>query len=53
MIAARVVGAAVAPTPCLFADMANRIDVREGVRKRGIHIPTDTWFCGCAARHRR
>ncbi len=30
----------------LFADMANRIDVREGVRKRGIHIPTDTWFVG-------
>ena len=30
----------------LFADMANRLDVREGVRKRGIEIPTDTWFVG-------
>ncbi len=30
----------------LFADMANRIDVREGVRQRGINIPTDTWFVG-------
>lgn len=30
----------------LFADMANRIDVREGVRRRGIDIPADTWFVG-------
>lgn len=30
----------------LFADMANRPDVREGVRKRGIDIPMDTWFVG-------
>jgi uncharacterized protein YbcC (UPF0753/DUF2309 family) len=30
----------------LFADMANRPDVRDAVRKRGIDIPTDTWFVG-------
>ncbi len=30
----------------LFADMANRPDVREGVRQRGISIPADTWFVG-------
>jgi uncharacterized protein YbcC (UPF0753/DUF2309 family) len=30
----------------LFADMANRFDVREGVRQRGITIPADTWFVG-------
>lgn len=30
----------------VFADMANRPDVREGVRQRGITIPTDTWFIG-------
>lgn len=30
----------------LFADMANRVDVREGVRRRGIDIPADTWFVG-------
>lgn len=30
----------------LFADMANRLDVREGVRQRGITIPSDTWFVG-------
>jgi uncharacterized protein YbcC (UPF0753/DUF2309 family) len=30
----------------LFADMANRPDVREGVRQRGIDIPVDTWFVG-------
>jgi uncharacterized protein YbcC (UPF0753/DUF2309 family) len=30
----------------LFADMANRPDVREAVRKRGIEIPSDTWFVG-------
>jgi uncharacterized protein YbcC (UPF0753/DUF2309 family) len=30
----------------LFADMANRADVREGIRQRGIDIPDDTWFVG-------
>jgi uncharacterized protein len=30
----------------VFADMANRPDVREGVRQRGITIPADTWFIG-------
>lgn len=30
----------------LFADLANRPDVREGVRLRGIVIPADTWFIG-------
>jgi uncharacterized protein YbcC (UPF0753/DUF2309 family) len=30
----------------LFADLANRPDVREGVRQRGITIPPDTWFVG-------
>jgi uncharacterized protein len=30
----------------LFADMANRPDVREGLRQRGIDIPSDTWFIG-------
>jgi uncharacterized protein YbcC (UPF0753/DUF2309 family) len=30
----------------LFADMANRADVREGVRRKGIDIPADTWFVG-------
>ena len=30
----------------VFADMANRPDVREGVRRRGITIPTDSWFVG-------
>jgi uncharacterized protein YbcC (UPF0753/DUF2309 family) len=30
----------------LFADMANRVDVREGVRRRGVDIPADTWFVG-------
>ena len=30
----------------LFADMANRPDVREAVRKRGVDIPSDTWFVG-------
>jgi uncharacterized protein YbcC (UPF0753/DUF2309 family) len=30
----------------LFADMANRSDVRDGVRRRGIDIPADTWFIG-------
>ena len=30
----------------LFADMANRPDVRAEVRARGITIPADTWFVG-------
>lgn len=30
----------------LFADMANRPDVREGVRRKGIDIPAGTWFVG-------
>lgn len=30
----------------LFADIANRPDVREGVRQRGIAIPADCWFIG-------
>ena len=30
----------------LVADMANRLDVREAVRARGIDIPADTWFVG-------
>ena len=30
----------------VFADMANRPDVRDGVRRRGINIPNDTWFVG-------
>ena len=30
----------------LFADMANRPEVRELLRTRGIAIPADTWFVG-------
>lgn len=30
----------------LFAEVANRPDVREGVRQRGIDIPAGTWFVG-------
>lgn len=30
----------------LFADMANRPDVRDGVRQRGVAIPADVWFVG-------
>ena len=30
----------------LFADMANRLEVRAAVRARGIDIPLDTWFVG-------
>lgn len=30
----------------LFADMANRPDVRAGVRARGVDIPRDVWFVG-------
>jgi uncharacterized protein len=34
------------PNARLFASMANRPEVRELLRKRGIDIPTDTWFVG-------
>ena len=34
------------PNGRLFAAMANRPHVREGLRERGIHIPDDTWFVG-------
>lgn len=30
----------------LVADLANRPDVREAVRQRGVEIPADTWFIG-------
>ena len=30
----------------LFADLANRNDVREALRSIGIDIPSDTWFVG-------
>jgi uncharacterized protein YbcC (UPF0753/DUF2309 family) len=30
----------------LFADLANRNDVRESLRAIGIDIPSDTWFVG-------
>ena len=30
----------------LFADLANRPDVRAGVAQRGILIPADTWVIG-------
>ncbi len=30
----------------LVADMANRPDVREAMRQRGVPIPDDTWFVG-------
>jgi len=30
----------------LFADLANRPDVRDGLRQRGVDIPADTWFVG-------
>ncbi len=30
----------------LFADIANRADVRAEVRARGVDIPADTWFIG-------
>ena len=30
----------------LVADLANRPDVREAVRQRGVEIPADTWFVG-------
>jgi len=34
------------PNARLFAAMANRPEVREGLRARGIEIPEDTWFVG-------
>ena len=34
------------PNARLFAAMANRRDVRLGLRQRGIDIPDDTWFVG-------
>lgn len=34
------------PNARLFAAMANRPEVREGLRARGIDIPDDTWFLG-------
>ena len=34
------------PNARLFAAMANRAEVRELLRKRGIEIPADTWFVG-------
>lgn len=30
----------------LFADLANRADVREALSQRGLVIPADTWFVG-------
>ncbi|MBL9113757.1 MAG: DUF2309 domain-containing protein [Verrucomicrobiaceae bacterium] len=34
------------PNARLFAAMANRPEVREGLKSRGIFIPEDTWFIG-------
>lgn len=34
------------PNARIFAAMANRPEVREGLRSRGIHIPEDTYFIG-------
>ena len=34
------------PNARLFAAMANRPEVRDGLRERGIDIPDDTWFIG-------
>jgi len=34
------------PNARLFASMANRPEVREQLRNRGIDIPADTWFVG-------
>jgi len=34
------------PNARLFAAMANRPEVREGLQERGIDIPADTWFVG-------
>lgn len=35
-----------APNARLFAAMANRPAVREGLREKGITVPEDTWFVG-------
>ena len=34
------------PNARLFAAMANRPEVRDGLREQGIEIPDDTWFIG-------
>ncbi len=34
------------PNARLFAAMANRPEVRDGLRRRGVDIPADTWFIG-------
>ena len=34
------------PNARLFAAMANRPEVRDGLREQGIEIPYDTWFIG-------
>jgi uncharacterized protein YbcC (UPF0753/DUF2309 family) len=34
------------PNARLFAGMANRLEVRDLLRERGIDIPPDTWFLG-------
>jgi uncharacterized protein len=34
------------PNARLFAAMANRPEVRQRLKERGIHIPDDTWFVG-------
>lgn len=34
------------PNARLFAAMANRPEVREGLREKGIDVPADTWFIG-------
>ncbi|HTS47339.1 MAG TPA: DUF2309 domain-containing protein, partial [Bryobacteraceae bacterium] len=34
------------PNARLFAAMANKAEVRERLRERGIEIPADTWFVG-------
>jgi uncharacterized protein YbcC (UPF0753/DUF2309 family) len=34
------------PNARLFAAMANRPEVRDGLRQRGVEIPADTWFVG-------
>jgi len=34
------------PNARLFAAMANRPEVRDGLRERGIEIPAETWFIG-------
>lgn len=34
------------PNARLFAAMANRPEVRQGLAERNIHVPADTWFIG-------